>query len=65
MYCTRVTVTSRQFVTQEVESENVTLNLRLGGGVEGREECKATVRIPSQGETVRGGRRGGREGQHN
>ena len=46
MYCTRVTVTSRQFVTQEVESENVTLNLRLGGGVEGREECKATVRIP-------------------
>ena len=46
VYCTRVTVTSRQFVTQEVESENVTLNLRLGGGVEGREECKATVRIP-------------------
>ena len=43
----RVTVPSRQFVTQEIESESVTLRLRPGGGVEEREEeCQATVRIP-------------------
>lgn len=48
VYSMRVTVTNRQFVTQEVESSSVTLRLRPGGGVE--EVVEATVRVPGQQE---------------
>ena len=46
VYSMRVTVTSRQFVTQEVESESVTLRLRPEGGVREVASVEATLKLP-------------------
>ena len=64
VYSMRVTVTSRQFVTQEVASSSVTLRLRPEGGVEEVEEVEATVTLPGPRamEEVRLRRKRGRVG---
>ena len=63
VYSMRVTVTSRQFVTQEVESESVTLRLRPEGGVREVATVEATLKLPPPREELRRSRkRGVREG---
>ena len=63
VYSMRVTVTSRQFVTQEVESESVTLRLRPEGGVREVATVEATLKLPPPREELRRSRkRGVRDG---
>ena len=57
VYSMRVTVTSRQFVTQEVESESVTLRLRPEGGVREVATVEATLKLPPPREELRRSRK--------
>ena len=57
VYSMRVTVTSRQFVTQEVESESVTLRLRPEGGVREVASVEATLKLPPPREELRRSRK--------